>query len=80
MAELGRKRAYPLLASRGVKAFQDESIYSLIKPEIFQKKKQRKYTSKYPGKLSPSYSTFGIHTTSNPSVNTYKYYIRLSWP
>ena len=78
MAEIGRNRSYPVLAGRGVKSFQDESIYNLVKPEIFKRKKPRKHISKYPGRLSPSYSTFGIHTTSNPAVRYHQPHVERS--
>jgi len=42
----------------------EESIYDLIQKDVIKKVKKKRYRSKYPYNMAPSYSTFGIHTTS----------------
>ena len=47
---------------------QDESIYSIIKPEYEPIQKRKHYSSKYAPDIPPTGSTFGNHTTSRPRV------------
>jgi hypothetical protein len=46
----------------------DESIYNLIPREEYVPGRGKKYKSKHPFDMPPSYSTFGNHTTSKPGV------------
>jgi len=46
----------------------EESIYDLLKKEVVKPKRRKMYRSKYPHNMAPSYSTFGIHTTSQPGL------------
>jgi hypothetical protein len=48
---------------------QEESIYNLIPKEAPPKEKKIKYKSQYPPELPPTYSTFGLKTTSMPGVS-----------
>lgn len=42
----------------------DESIYNLIPKDQYVPEKGRRYKSKYPAKMAPTASTFGLATTS----------------
>ncbi len=44
----------------------EESIYNLIPKERYEPPKPNRYKSKFPGKLPPTCSTFGLKTTSKP--------------
>ena len=46
----------------------EESIYNLIPKEQYVPAKDKRYKSKHPSNMPPSYSTFGNHTTSKPGV------------
>lgn len=46
----------------------EESIYNLIPKEQYVPPKDKRYKSKHPAAMPPSYSTFGNHTTSKPGV------------
>lgn len=47
---------------------EEESIYNLIKKVEAKPPKKKRYRSKYPFNMAPSYSTFGTHTTSQPII------------
>lgn len=47
---------------------QEESIYNLVPKEEVTQPKKKKYKSKYPADLPPTYSTFCLKTTSIPGV------------
>lgn len=44
----------------------EESIYSLIPPEVYVPAKPKRHRSLYPPTIHPTASTFGLHTTSKP--------------
>ena len=44
----------------------DESIYNLVPKERYEPPKQKKHKSVHPPDMPPSYSTFGLGTTSRP--------------
>jgi len=47
----------------------EESIYNLIPKEAYVPPKEKKYKSKYDPKTAPTYSTFGLITTTKPKVS-----------
>ena len=46
----------------------EESIYNLIPKEKYEPPKPKRHKSVHPPNVPPSYSTFGLRTTSKPGV------------
>lgn len=46
----------------------EESIYNLVPKERYEPPRQKRHKSQHPHNVPPSYSTFGLRTTTRPGV------------